>query len=114
MKLCVLFLAIFSIIAVAQTSVVPVINGLPPGITLNSSGQFIGTPTALGNYIVKVQACDSEVPVQCSLVTSVTIPVVGSVVINSITMPTGTVGKPYSSQLPISGGLPPYTVTIQP
>jgi hypothetical protein len=114
MKLCVLFLAIFSIIAVAQTSVVPVINGLPPGITLNSNGQFNGSPTALGIYIVNVKACDSEVPIQCSPITAITIPVVGSVVINSITMPTGTVGKPYSSQLPISGGLPPYTVTIQP
>jgi hypothetical protein len=110
-----LFIMLFSLSIFAQAPSKPTIPGLPPGTTMSSTGLITGTPTALGTYVANIQACDSESPIQCSDITPVTIPVYGAVVIGPpTTLPFGIVGTPYSQQIPISGGVPPYTVTIQP
>jgi len=91
-------------------------NGsLPPGLNLDaSSGTISGTPTTTGNYPFGVEVTDSETPPVSSAVTS-------SITINStlsqLTIVTtglrsGTQNSPYSVTLQATGGVTPYTWSI--
>ena len=80
---------------------------LPPGLTLNAStGVISGTPAIDGNSSFSVTVSDSvggKSSAKPFAMTMVTPPVV-----TTTSLPTGSVGVPYSQALAASGGVPPY------
>jgi hypothetical protein len=82
-------------------------TGLPPGLTLtHATGKITHTPTATHTGTVKVTVTDLA-----GKSTSKTLPLTinGPLSVKSGTLPTATVGTAYSTTLPASGGLTPYT-----
>ena len=81
--------------------------GLPPGLSINpSTGQITGIPTTpnpTGSTVV-VTATDSAVPVESQSYTT-TIPIGAVIQISPPTLPSGTIGLPYSYQLSATGGI---------
>jgi hypothetical protein len=90
---------------------------LPPGLTFNSGqGLISGTPTTFGQYPFTAQVTDSK-----SLTGSanVSIAIEGAIIINCVScntgtmsLPYGTLNKPYTATLSASGGKAPYTWSI--
>ena len=87
--------------------------GLPEGLSINTvTGEVYGTPTASGGFSVTATVYDSSAVQQSSSATfNLTI---GQSLfsINATSLPSGTVGTPYSTSsttLVASGGTPPYT-----
>jgi hypothetical protein len=90
-----------------------VVSGnLPPGLTLQTGGQIFGTPTLLGSFNFVVQVTDSGTPQYV---------VSKPVTLNVTPTPLNIYGAPlspapvnvlYHSQIPESGGTPPYTLAI--
>jgi hypothetical protein len=87
-------------------------GNLPPGLTLSPAGQVEGTPTQLGAYNFAIQVTDSGAPPYV---------VSQAVTLNVAPVPLSVVGGPlspapvnvtYHSQVPASGGTPPYSWTI--
>ena len=87
-------------------------GSLPPGLTLQMSGFITGTPTQLGSYNFVLQVSDSSVP---------PVSVTQAITLNVTPTPLSVLGSPqspapvnilYHSQIPISGGTPPYTLGI--
>jgi Putative Ig domain len=89
-------------------------GSLPAGVTLSTGGVISGTPTAYGSNSFIVQATDSAPTPQ-----SATAPMVlqisgGALTISTASLPAGTEGVAYSSQLAAAGGVPPYSWTLSP
>lgn len=84
---------------------------LPTGLTLNGC-VVSGTPTAVGTSTATMQATDSGWPPNTTTgsVTFTVAPATLSLTLSSL--PTGTVGTPYSSTIAVAGGTPPYGCTI--
>lgn len=87
-------------------------GSLPPGLILQSSGFITGTPTQLGSYNFQLQVSDSSAP---------PVSVTQAITLNVTPTPLSVLGSPqspapvnvlYHSQIPISGGTPPYTLGI--
>ena len=82
---------------------------LPPGITFRDNGNgtatLAGTPpsTAIGSYPMGITASNGISP---KVIQSFTLKVGLHVV--TTTLPSGTIGEPYSSTLTATGGTPPY------
>ena len=81
---------------------------LPAGLSLSSTGQLTGTPTASGNYNIVVRATDSNgcftqrsyaltINAPCSIIT-----------VNPATLPVARVGVLYSQTFSAVGGTSPY------
>jgi len=88
-------------------------RSLPPGMTLvsNTSGCVLsGTPTAAGNYSYTIAVSDSGGVSQLSRTYQVQVQ--APLTITSTTLPAGTAGTPYSATLAASGGVPPYTWSL--
>ncbi len=88
-----------------------VTNGsLPPGLTLSSSGQITGTPTATGPFNFTVTATD---PSNCtgSQGYSITISC-PTISVNPASLPAGTVGSAYNQTVSASGGSGSYTFAV--
>lgn len=86
---------------------------LPPGLSLSSSGELSGTPTNRGTYQFKVQVSDSASPpvtVTSRFSIEVSTP---ALVIGTRSLPVATLGTPFLAQLSASGGLPPYTWSVE-
>lgn len=83
---------------------------LPPGITLSSTGLLSGTPTTAGTYNFGITATDSK---NCTVTTSYTLKVVNTLALAAMTLPNGTVGTLYPTQVipAATGGSTPYTYT---
>ncbi len=86
-------------------------GALPPGLSLNTFGTILGTPTTAGNYNFSVRVTDGNscftdkpysINVTCQTIT-----------INPATMPSGTVGTAYSQVFSASGGTAPYSFGTQ-
>ena len=87
-------------------------GSLPPGVTLNAStGAVTGTPTSSGTFNFTVQASDSGNPVRTAT-KALSISVVAQLVVNTTSLPGGTVGQAYSQTLSASGGTPPYAWSL--
>lgn len=86
---------------------------LPPGLTIyDNTGLIPGTPTQAGTFTFTVTVDDSASPPNtASVVCSITINP-PAVVLDCSTLPAAVPGVPYSAQLAIVGGTPPYTVTV--
>jgi hypothetical protein len=88
-------------------------NGLPPGLKMSIDGTISGTPTQLGNFTVNVSVQDSTVPAFIAEVTyTYTIPTDLAITTTSPLLG-ATVLTPYSVQLQNSGGILPFTWSIQ-
>lgn len=88
-------------------------GSLPPGLTLGSAGGLIvGTPTQMGSYSFVLQVSDSASPpvVASQSYTMNVTPTPVSVLGNPLSP--APVNVPYHSQIPISGGTPPYSFSI--
>jgi hypothetical protein len=81
-------------------------SGLPPGLTLSSSGTLSGTPTAAGAYSVAVTATDSSgLTASASFAVSITV----KLVVAPSTIANAVVGIAISAvTLAATGGAPPY------
>jgi hypothetical protein len=82
-------------------------GSLPPGLTLASSGNVSGTPTAASSFTFQVKVSDSR---QASATGSFTVRIApAALVITTSSLPAGTVGTSYTATLAATGGTPPYT-----
>lgn len=88
-------------------------GSLPLGLTLVSAGGFIvGTPTQMGSYSFVLQVSDSaSPPVVTSQSFTLNVTPTPVSVLGNLLSPSP-VNVPYHSQIPISGGTPPYVLSI--
>lgn len=85
-------------------------GALPPGITLNaSSGALGGTPTQAGVYTFTAQVTDQA---GATAQRQLTLRVRSGLTIVTTSLPQGQVGTAYSASLDATGGIPPYTWSI--
>ena len=87
-------------------------GSLPPGLALATAGNLVGTPTQLGSSTFVLQVTDSGAPpyVLTRQVTLSVTPTLLSVLGNPLSP--APVNVLYHSQIPASGGTPPYAWSI--
>ncbi len=78
-------------------------GSLPPGLSLAADGSITGTPTTIGSSNFTARVTDAA---KQSATQSFTIRVVDAPVINTASLPDGTVGVDYSASLDGSGNAP--------
>jgi hypothetical protein len=87
-------------------------GSLPPGLTLSAQGFLSGTPTQLGSYDFTVQLTDSATPADV-LTQQVNIQVTPTPLnIGGAPLSPAPLNVDYHSQIPVSGGTPPYTFNV--
>ncbi len=89
-------------------------TGLPSGVTLSTSGMISGTPTVSGSFPLTVSVKDSGVTVQTAKV-ALTLNVAAAVsplAITSSTLARATQSQSYSAALAATGGVTPYTWSL--
>jgi uncharacterized protein (TIGR03437 family) len=87
-------------------------KGLPQGLSLSTSGLLSGTPSTDGTFPIAVQVKDAT---GLSTSANFSLVVTGSpqpLSVSGGSMPNGTVGSSYSSNVTATGGAPPYTWTL--
>ncbi|MCS5516893.1 Ig domain-containing protein [Pseudomonas qingdaonensis] len=83
---------------------------MPSGLTLASNGTLSGTPTSSGNFSFTARATDAF---SYTGTRSYTLTIVaGSMAITPATLPAPIYSSSYSQQLTVSGGVAPYTFSI--
>ncbi len=82
---------------------------LPPGLSLSSAGTLSGTPTADGNYSFTVRATDAA---SQAATRALSLQVGAALTVTTSSLPSGTIGTAYSSQLTASGGTGPFSWAI--
>src|SRR6266576_526742 len=96
-------------------SVTTAATSFPPGLTLSSTGQITGTPTAAATYNFTVQVKDLQntmVTANLSILVNPG-PTLLTITTTSSQLPTGTVSTAYpATNLTASGGTPPYAWTL--
>src|SRR5437773_306869 len=96
-------------------SVTTAATTFPPGLTLSSTGQITGTPTAAATYNFTVQVKDSQnttVTANLSILVNPG-PTLLTITTTSSQLPTGTVSTAYpATNLTASGGTPPYAWSV--
>ena len=81
-------------------------TGLPPGLTLSTTGTLSGTPTAAGAYTAAVTATDAN---GSTVSGSFNITIASKLTVTATTLPAAVVGTAISAvQLTATGGTPPY------
>ncbi len=81
-------------------------GALPPGLALAANGTITGTPTTAGKYSFTAQASDQSTPPQV-VTRLMTIGIATPLSITTTSVPSGTLGVPYSFPLTSTGGLGP-------
>jgi hypothetical protein len=82
-------------------------SGLPPGVSLSSSGAAGGTPTTSGTFSAIVTVTDSA---GSHTSQTFTVNVAGAPLsITTAALSDGSVGTPYAASLAATGGVPPYS-----
>lgn len=86
-------------------------GAMPDGVTVNSSGQFSGTPTVPGTFGPYVfQVADSSSPALTATSVSMGITIQAtSLTVTTSSLPNGTTGAAYTATLAAVGGAAPYT-----
>jgi hypothetical protein len=91
-------------------------SAMPPGLTFtnaNAVGLIQGTPTVPGQYSFTVQVTDSfSPPFQISQTFSMN--VLNGVVVPNSNLPDAVQNIPYSEQIKVAGGTPPYHFVLFP
>lgn len=77
----------------------------PPGLTLSAAGLLSGTPTQAGNWTIDVVLADGANTVGRRVWLNVS----ALRVTSPLTLPNGSQNVPYSQQIAVTGGTPPYT-----
>ncbi len=85
----------------------------PSTLTFNSDGQFFGTPTTTGTYNFTVQLSDGNGNSATQALTLTISPVVSSLQVTNTALPNGTTGAAYSAQLGATGGVGPYSWSLE-
>jgi uncharacterized repeat protein (TIGR01451 family) len=85
---------------------------LPLGLTLNANGTISGTSTQLGLSNFTVKAVDTQNQVATAAL-SITVQQPAPLQITTTSLSDGIVGQPYSAALSATGGVPPYTWSLQ-
>ncbi|HJW03531.1 MAG TPA: Ig-like domain-containing protein, partial [Azospira sp.] len=86
-------------------------GGLPPGMTLSSSGLLGGTPTTVGSYSFTVKVSDVSTATASQTYTLAV--VAPTITVTPTTLPVpATVGTAYSQAFTASGGMSPYTYAV--
>ncbi len=81
-------------------------TGLPAGLMIDPpSGIISGTPTSAGTSMVTITADDGET----SDMKMLSLTIQPALAITTSSLPTGTIGQPYSFQMMATGGIPPLT-----
>lgn len=89
-------------------------GNLPQGLSLASNGIISGTPTTIGQYSFTAKLTDSSSPAQ-SKTSSVSISISSgssTLLISRTTLPSGLLGRTYSSGLSATGGTLPYNWVV--
>jgi hypothetical protein len=92
-----------------------VVNGaLPNGISLSSAGVLSGTPSLAGNFSFTVQVVDQrpgnpQIAQNGAIYRCYVFSVVHSYRLSAAS---GSINSPYSTQLPVGGGVGPFTWTL--
>jgi hypothetical protein len=84
---------------------------LPAGLILTGC-TISGTPTTAGSTTVTVTVTDSGSPQQTASQSETIVINPAPLSLTTSTLPSGTVGVPYSAPIGVSGGTSPYTCTI--
>lgn len=88
---------------------------LPDGLTLTSSGTFVGTPATVGEFNFVAEVADSGVPQQgatSEFYISISPSQAPALKIETTSMPSGTTGSSYSNALVATGGTAPYSWSV--
>jgi hypothetical protein len=86
-----------------------VVTGAPSWLRLSSDGSISGTPDAPGTHTLVISVFDS---VSANISGSVVLEVVQPTAMSLVeSIPSAVVGNAYSTQI-VSGGVPPYNVTV--
>ncbi|HVD04031.1 MAG TPA: putative Ig domain-containing protein [Candidatus Dormibacteraeota bacterium] len=84
-------------------------GSLPPGLGLGSTGVISGTPSVAGTSRFTVQVTDSTTPTAETATAPLSLSVQPPALkITATSLPSTTVGAPYSTNLSTTGGTPPY------
>ncbi|HVW86735.1 MAG TPA: PKD domain-containing protein, partial [Bryobacteraceae bacterium] len=84
-------------------------TGLPAGLSMSSTGQITGTPTASGVSTVAVTVTDSSTPSHLTASANLSITINGALAITTSSLSNGAVGLAYTATVSASGGTQPYT-----
>ena len=89
-------------------------GALPAGITLDSSGELCGTPTASGTFYFTAEATDSATPTPAAATASLSLVIAPATpfVITTTALPSAVQGVAYSAALGSTGGTAPITWSV--
>lgn len=82
---------------------------LPPGLTLSTAGLLSGSPTTAGNYTFSIRVTDTTAAFSSR---TYTVSIASGVNIATTSLPSGSLGAPYSQTLTATGGTGSYTWTV--
>ena len=87
-------------------------GALPTGLSLNSSGNLFGTPTAAGTSNFTVQVTDSTSPTHQTASKALSLTIGPALSITTSSLPSGLATTAYSQALAATGGTPGYTWSL--
>ncbi|MFO0724902.1 MAG: CARDB domain-containing protein [Myxococcota bacterium] len=86
-------------------------TGVPAGLSLSSAGLITGIPTTVGTATISVTLSDGASTATRDMLLDVRSNT--ALLMNPVALDNGTYQTPYSADLSASGGVPPYTWTIE-
>ncbi len=90
-------------------------GAMPAGLSLSSSGDITGEPSASGNFNFTVQVTDSSTAAEGGPATAqalISLTVDAGMKISTTSLPAGTSGVAYQAQVVATGGARPYTWSL--